>query len=157
MIGTCSSHLGLAQGGADGHCMSLTRTKYHKKQKLIKEEKATSEKRRRRRIKDEDEEKEFGKENQMWRNLDGGVNLKERTTGEECGNERKNKIKEEKTTSEKRRERIIKDTDEDKEFGKENQMWRDLMNCYMDIFGKSFDFSICSDFLDRFFSKSKFF
>ena len=64
-----------------------------KKGKLIKEEKATSEKRRRRRIKDEDEEKEFGKENQMWRNLDGGVNLKERTTGEECGNERKNKRK----------------------------------------------------------------
>ena len=64
-----------------------------KKGKLIKEEKATSEKRRGRRIKDEDEEKEFGKENQMWRNLDGGVNLKERTTGEECGNERKNKKK----------------------------------------------------------------
>ena len=93
----------------------------------------------------------------MWRNLDGGVNLKERTTGEECGNERKNKIKEEKTTSEKRRGRIIKDKDEEKELGKENQMWRDLMNCYMDIFGKSFDFSICSGFLDRFFSKSMFF
>ena len=45
---------------------------------------------------DGDEEKEFGKENQMWRNLDGGVNLKERTTGEECGNERKNKIKKKK-------------------------------------------------------------
>ena len=35
-------------------------------------------------------------------------------------------IKEEKTTSEKRRGRIIKDKDEDKEFGKENQMWRYL-------------------------------
>ena len=31
-------------------------------------------------------------------------------------------IKEEKTTSEKRRGRIIKDKDEDKEFEKENQM-----------------------------------
>ena len=69
----------------------------------------------------------------MWRNLDGGVNLKERTTGEECGNERKNKIKEEKTTSEKRRGRIIKDKDEDKEVGQENQMWQNLTNCYTDI------------------------
>ena len=49
-------------------------------------------------------------------------------------------IKEEKTTSEKKRGRLIKDKDEDKEFGKENQMWRHLMNRYMDIFGKSFDY-----------------
>ena len=49
-------------------------------------------------------------------------------------------IKEEKTTSEKKRGIIIKDKDEDKEFGKENQMWQNLTNCYMDIFGKSFDF-----------------
>ena len=49
-------------------------------------------------------------------------------------------IKEEKTTSEKRRRRRIKHKGEEKEFGKENQMWRNLMNCYMDIFGKSFDF-----------------
>ena len=100
------------------------RGRIKRKGKLIKEEKATSEKR----IKDEDEEKEkeFGKENQMWRNLDGGVNLKERTTGEECGNERKNKIKEEKTTSEKRRGRIIKDKDEDKKFGKEKEIIKNV-------------------------------
>ena len=48
--------------------------------------------------------------------------------------------KEEKTTTEKKRGRLIKDKDEDKEFGKKNQMWRNLTNCYMDIFGKSFDF-----------------
>ena len=35
-------------------------------------------------------------------------------------------IKEEKTTTEKKRGRLIKDKDEDKEFGKENQMWRYL-------------------------------
>ena len=76
---------------------------------------------------------------------DVDVNLRERTTGEECGNERKNKKKRntnkrKKTTSEKKRGIIIKDKDEDKEFGKENQMWQNLTNCYMDIFGKSFDF-----------------
>ena len=49
-------------------------------------------------------------------------------------------IKEEKTTSEKKRGTIIKDKDEDKEVGEENQMWQNLTNCYMDIFGKSFDF-----------------
>ena len=48
-------------------------------------------------------------------------------------------IKEEKATSEKRRRRRIKDEDEEKEFGKENQMWRNLMNCYTNIFGKSFE------------------
>ena len=49
-------------------------------------------------------------------------------------------IKEEKTTSEKKRGTVIKDKDEDKKVGEENQMWQNLTNCYMDIFGKSFDF-----------------